>query len=144
MRVQASWFGWLGLHRFRRLPARTRRRMGNTNQRQSDVSTRDHLTRSNDASSDLINTKIPLVNRWEEHLAIAERQIQNAVVSNVTRRLASMGTERATVLELMKLVEIGRARLEDAIDVNEINIFFQNVIHKANIIIIFVNWVNIF
>lgn len=46
-----------------------------------------------------MNTKIPLVNRWEEHLEIANRQIQNKVESMVTRRLSAMGSERATVAE---------------------------------------------
>lgn len=46
-----------------------------------------------------MNTKIPLVNRWEEHLEIANRQIQNKVADMVTNRMAQMGSERATVAE---------------------------------------------
>ena len=83
------------------------------------------------AGTDLINTKIPLVNRWEEHLAIAERQLQNQINSTVTKRLQVMGQERATVLDLQKLVEIGRARLEEAEGVDQIN-RIHRLIHTAN------------
>ncbi len=51
-------------------------------------------------SSDIFNARIPVVNRWEEHLEIAARQIQNKVNSNVSNRLSMMGSERATVGEL--------------------------------------------
>jgi len=50
-----------------------------------------------------MNTRIPLINRWEEHLEIASRQIQNKVDSMVTARMAQMGRERATVAETMLL-----------------------------------------
>jgi hypothetical protein len=51
-----------------------------------------------------LNTKIPLVNRWEEHLEIASRQIQNKVSSKVVARLSEMGNERATVSECQSIV----------------------------------------
>lgn len=51
-------------------------------------------------SNDIFNARIPVVNRWQEHLEIAARQIQNKVNGNVTNRLAVMGNERATVREL--------------------------------------------
>jgi len=51
-----------------------------------------------------LNTKIPLVNRWEEHLEIASRQIQNKVSSKVVARLGEMGNERATVSECQSIV----------------------------------------
>ena len=50
-----------------------------------------------------MNTKIPLVNRWEEHLEIANKQIQNKVQSMVSARLTQMGSERATVAEVALL-----------------------------------------
>ena len=50
-----------------------------------------------------MNTKIPLINRWEEHLDMANRQIQNKVSGMVTSRMAQMGSERATVAEVALL-----------------------------------------
>lgn len=50
-----------------------------------------------------LNRKIPLVNRWEEHLDIANRQIQNKVQAVAIKRLEQMGTERATVGELQQI-----------------------------------------
>lgn len=52
-----------------------------------------------------MNTKIPLVNRWEEHLEIANRQIQNKVEGMVSARLSQMGSERATVAEVGLLTD---------------------------------------
>lgn len=51
-----------------------------------------------------LNTKIPLENRWEEHLEIASRQIQNKVGSIVIQRVKEMTKERASVGECL-LVE---------------------------------------
>jgi len=52
-----------------------------------------------------LNTKIPLINRWEEHLEIASRQIQNKVSSKVANRIGEMGDEFATVAECQSIVE---------------------------------------
>lgn len=60
-----------------------------------------------------LNTKIPLVNRWEEHLEIASRQIQNKVSNKVISRLGEMGTERATVADCQLIVEHADNRLAD-------------------------------
>ena len=65
-------------------------------------------------TSDLINCRIPLINRWEEHLNIADIQMQNMVQSFVARRLSEMGHERATVSELQLITNHARARLENA------------------------------
>jgi hypothetical protein len=59
-----------------------------------------------------LNTRIPLVNRWEEHLEIANVQIQNKVNSMVARRLAGMGSQPATVAELMLITSHARKRFE--------------------------------
>jgi hypothetical protein len=61
-----------------------------------------------------LNTRIPLVNRWEEHLEIASRQIQNKVSNKVIARLAEMGGERATVAECQLIVEHANDRLKNA------------------------------
>jgi len=60
-----------------------------------------------------MNTRIPLVNRWEEHLEIANRQIQNKVESMVSTRLSQMGSERATVAETLLLASHAAARTEN-------------------------------
>lgn len=60
-----------------------------------------------------LNTKIPLINRWEEHLDIASRQIQNKVSGKVVARLGEMGDERATVSECQAVVEHADKRLQN-------------------------------
>jgi hypothetical protein len=50
-----------------------------------------------------LNTKIPLFNRWEEHLDIASRQIQNKVTSTVIARVQQMTNERASVADCLLL-----------------------------------------
>jgi len=58
-----------------------------------------------------MNNKIPLVNRWEEHLNIANIQIQNKVDAIVQRRFAEMAHERASVAELMTLANHVQERI---------------------------------
>ena len=60
----------------------------------------------------LLNTKIPLINRWEEHLEIASAQIQNKVDTIVKRRLSQMGGQAATVAELQQIIRHARQRYE--------------------------------
>lgn len=50
-----------------------------------------------------LNTKVPLFNRWEEHLDIASRQIQNKVNTIVVDRVQTMATERASVGQCLLL-----------------------------------------
>lgn len=69
--------------------------------------------------SDLINSKIPLVNRWEEHLEIAAIQLRNAVQSHTSRRLSQMGHERATVKELQAIKNHASERLDFAINISD-------------------------
>jgi hypothetical protein len=59
-----------------------------------------------------LNTKIPLINRWEEHLDIANVQIQNKVDGMVKKRLAGMGDQYATVAELQQIATHARKRFE--------------------------------
>jgi len=58
-----------------------------------------------------MNTKIPLVNRWDEHLNIANIQIQNKVESITQRRFEQMATERASVAELLVLTDHAGQRI---------------------------------
>lgn len=59
-----------------------------------------------------LNTKIPLINRWEEHLEIASAQIQNKVSTMVVNRLGQMGDERATLAETILLANHAQKRLK--------------------------------
>lgn len=61
--------------------------------------------------SDFMNTNIPMINRWEEHLEIAARQIQNKVADKVQARLKVMSTENATLGELTQIAEHATSRL---------------------------------
>ena len=62
-------------------------------------------------TSDLINSKIPLQNRWDEHLILANKQMQNMVQSKVATRLYEMGEQRAAVSILMAIAKHARCRL---------------------------------
>ena len=70
-------------------------------------------------TSELINSKIPLMNRWEEHLAIANIQMQNMVQSKVATRLGEMAYNRATVNELQLVTKHIRERLNETKDFSE-------------------------
>ena len=50
-----------------------------------------------------VNMSIPLVNRWQEHLEIANSQLQNKINNVMNRRLVEMSSSRATVNDLMVL-----------------------------------------
>lgn len=59
-----------------------------------------------------LNSKVPLINRWEEHLDIASRQIQNKVNGMVIERVKGMSMERASVADVLLLEQHIAARLE--------------------------------
>lgn len=65
-----------------------------------------------------LNTKVPLMNRWEEHLDIASRQIQNKVNTIVVSRVQNMTSERASVADCMLLEQhaFNRLSASNAID----------------------------
>jgi len=50
-----------------------------------------------------LNSRVPLLNRWEEHLDIASRQIQNKVSGIVVDRVQEMSKERASVADCLLL-----------------------------------------
>lgn len=58
-----------------------------------------------------MNNKIPLMNRWSEHLDIASRQIQNKVNDIVINRVQQMGTQRASVGDCLLLEQHAYDRL---------------------------------
>jgi hypothetical protein len=51
----------------------------------------------------LFQAKIPLINRWEEHLDIADMQIQNKLYSMLSERFRNMSDERATLADVLRL-----------------------------------------
>lgn len=63
-----------------------------------------------------LNNKIPLVNQWQEHLEIANRQIQNTVTNMIVARMDEMTRVPATVRDCQRVVDYCRARLDDAPD----------------------------
>lgn len=58
-----------------------------------------------------LNAKIPLLNRWEEHLDIASKQIQNKVNNTVIARVQSMTASRASVADCLLLEQHAFERL---------------------------------
>jgi hypothetical protein len=61
-----------------------------------------------------INMQIPLVNRWDEHLEIANLQLQNKINTKIQTRLGEMAIQRASVADLMILDKHITGRLEKA------------------------------
>ena len=61
--------------------------------------------------TDFFNARIPVINRWEEHMDIAYGQIQNKVQGRVQQRISEMGTEPATVGELLQITQHATKRL---------------------------------
>jgi hypothetical protein len=68
-----------------------------------------------------LNTKVPLMNRWEEHLDIASRQIQNKVSNVVVDRVQQMSKERSSVGDCLLIEEHVMNRLQTSIDTLEHN-----------------------
>lgn len=64
-------------------------------------------------TSELINSRIPLINRWEEHLQIANIQMQNKVSGLVTHRLSEMGTQRASIADLQLVARHAAIRKQE-------------------------------
>lgn len=62
------------------------------------------------------NRKVPVENRWEEHLDIASRQVQRKLDDTVTARFAQMGKERITVSESERLSSHVAKRLDGSLD----------------------------
>ena len=60
----------------------------------------------------LFNAKVPLLNRWEEHLDIADQQIQNKLDSMLSERFRQMTGERATLADCLRLQDHVHNRLQ--------------------------------
>ena len=59
-----------------------------------------------------LNTNIPLVNRWQEHLDIASKQIQNKVTGMMENRFNQMITQHATIRDLQRVMDHITKRLQ--------------------------------
>jgi hypothetical protein len=67
-------------------------------------------------TTELINSNIPLVNRWEEHLRISNKQMQNAVQGLVGSRMKDMVSSRASVTDLRLIAKHAENRLTTVTD----------------------------
>ena len=63
-----------------------------------------------------LNTKVPLVNRFDEHLDIASRQIQNKVSAVMKDRMQTMAADRASVGDCLLIQQHVRDRLYSPVD----------------------------
>ncbi len=68
--------------------------------------------------SGFLRKRIPLINRWEEHLDIACKQLQVTIDSRVKARFDKMIEERASVQELMLISDHAKIRLDKGEDIS--------------------------
>lgn len=68
----------------------------------------------------LLQNKIPLQNKWQEHLDIANKQIQNKINGLVTNRVKLMDQNRASVGDCSALFQHCKDRLEKVEDVDQL------------------------
>jgi hypothetical protein len=81
----------------------------------------------------ILNAKVPLMNRWEEHLTISSIQIQNKIESLVTARVHEMIKQRASVSTCLLLQNHADERLKsDAIRDNNERRRLLNLRHIAD------------
>ena len=64
------------------------------------------------ASTNFVNSRVPLVNRWVEHLDIAAHQIHNKANDQIRERVKNLQHERASLRELMVISEHADSRLQ--------------------------------
>lgn len=64
-------------------------------------------------TTSFLNTKIPVLNRWEEHMDIASVQIQNKVEQIVRSRLHLLANGMASVDDVLKLRSHAQTRYEN-------------------------------
>lgn len=66
-----------------------------------------------------LNNKVPVMNRWEEHLDIASRQIQNKVNDIVIQRIEQMIHENCSLADLLLLEDHIMNRMMSSVDSTE-------------------------
>lgn len=74
------------------------------------------------ALGDIVNSRVPLVNRWAEHLDIAAHQLQNKAGDVISKRVKMLQFERATLRELMTIAEHASARLQSEENVDHMDV----------------------
>lgn len=81
-----------------------------------------------------LKKRIPLMNRWEEHLDIACKQLQVRIESEVKRRLVSMNSERASIQELQLVYDHAKTRLDKGTSMKGSATAdrLQKIMHAAN------------
>lgn len=62
--------------------------------------------------SNLVNTRVPIVNLWEQHMDIATAQLQNAVTNRVKDDMVRIGATRASLDMCRRLCEHIEGRLK--------------------------------
>lgn len=65
-------------------------------------------------TSNFMNIRVPVQNRWEEHMTIAATQLGNKVNDRVIHRIGAMSSERASLADCMTLMDHASARLGSA------------------------------
>ena len=62
--------------------------------------------------SSFLNTKIPVINQWEDHLDIANKRIQTQVTSMIESRMKQMAGTPATIRDCQRVVDYCQTRLD--------------------------------
>lgn len=60
----------------------------------------------------LVNSKIPVINRWEEHLGIAEHQMMNQLTATIGDRMKYITSVRASVGDVLSILDHACARMD--------------------------------
>jgi hypothetical protein len=81
--------------------------------------------------TNFVNSKVPLENRFEEHLNIAARLIQNKVNGIVVERVGQMAKEHCSVADLLLLESHATERLQTTVDSIE-HAKLSNIIHAVS------------
>lgn len=84
-------------------------------------------------TTNFLNTNIPLVNRWEEHLDIASKQIQNKVTGMMEDRFNQMIHQHATVRDVQRVMAHIQKRA-DVIDNRQNESTFNMLLNTAQMI----------
>jgi hypothetical protein len=81
--------------------------------------------------TNFLNARIPVVNRWSDHLDIAATQIQNKIESKVGTRLSAMGKTPASVQQLQLVADHAAKRAKDDINSDNIEVL-ERIARVAN------------
>jgi hypothetical protein len=72
------------------------------------------------STADEINTRIPLLNRWEEHLEITNVQMQNSIQGLMNKRFSDMVDNRISVRDLKLISKHANIRAAESTDPSEV------------------------